>query len=93
MCVAFGQGTGPIFVTLEVLQAARQQYYALVQANLDTWDTNALALTDYARALGRTAAALAALNGEGAITGDRYTQSSALVANKGGCPYCLVSAD
>lgn len=89
MFVAFGQGAGSINVTIDAVQAARQQYRSVVQANIDTWEVNAPVLTEYARALGRTAAALAALNGEGAITAARYTESSALVASKGGCPYCL----
>jgi hypothetical protein len=93
---AFGQGTGPIFVSLEAVQAARAQYFSLIQQNVSTWDANALVLFEYVRALGRTSAFLAAQEGATMVTGGHYQQAASLVAGSQAfsestdidCPFC-----
>ena len=91
--VAFGQGAGPIFMTVEAVQAARDQYRPLVQARQGEWDSNALVLFEYARSLGRTAATIAAQQGSPQINAEHYQQASsrvasASVASRIACPFC-----
>lgn len=91
--VAFGQGAGPVFLTVEAAQAARAQYKPLVTARLGEWDSQALMLFEYARALGRTAAHFAAHEGSPEIDAGHYQQASALLADRSrsaqvACPFC-----
>ncbi len=91
--VAFGQGAGPMFVTVAAAQAARTQYRPLVTARLGEWDTQALTLFEYAGALGRTAAHVAAQEGSPEIDAGHYEQASSLLATRSrsaqvACPFC-----
>jgi len=91
--VAFGQGAGPIFMTVEAVQAARDQYRPLVQGRLSEWDSNALVLFEYARSLGRTAANIAAQQGSPQIDAAHYREASSRVASASAstriaCPFC-----
>lgn len=87
--VAFGQGTGPVRVAQGVCRDLRERYTPrLDEAVLARWGDEAVQALERIRAIGRTAAAEAALAGRTAISPQELRTAILRVETQSGTPIC-----
>jgi hypothetical protein len=77
--VAFGQGTGAVWVHHEAVRALRTLYAGYVGRALQYWDEDAGQALERVRATGRLAALLAIQAGRMAITEHDFTTAAGMV--------------
>jgi hypothetical protein len=88
--MAFGQGTVTMFATPSAARLARAAYKTILKA--EEWDQNALAVLEFARAVGRVSAHLA--NHQGAtVIGTKHLKEAFRLVRHGQmrpvmCPFC-----
>lgn len=92
LVAAFGQGTGTMNITRDAMSAIANTYWPIInsQTNLDTGLLQAL---EYARGLGRAAAARALANGYNLVRPEDFQAAADAfqphrVAALQDCPYC-----
>jgi hypothetical protein len=87
--VAFGQGTGPMRVAHGACRDLRERYTPRVdEAVLARWEDEAVQVLERIRAIGRTAAAEAALAGRTAISAADLRAAALRVEEVSGTPIC-----
>ena len=88
--MAFGQGAGTMHATPAAVRAGRLKYGPTLK--VQNWDADAPQVLEFARALGRVAANLAAQEGSTAIDEQHFRRASELVIGHQigpwSCPYC-----
>ena len=77
--VAFGQGTGAVWVHREAVTALRALYAGYMERALQYWDEDAVQALERVRATGRLAAHLAIQDGRLAITEHDFTTAAGTV--------------
>jgi hypothetical protein len=93
MLIAFGQGTGGMHVSLELIDTVWKRYTRPVTRRLAEWESLAPETLEYARGLGRLAAVLALQDGRNVIAGrdleeaDRRFRKNEFAFFQR-CPYC-----
>ncbi|HKH45917.1 MAG TPA: hypothetical protein VKM72_14745 [Thermoanaerobaculia bacterium] len=87
--VAFGQGTGPMRVAQGACRDLRERYTPRIdEAVLARWEDEAVQVLERIRAIGRTAAAEAALAGRTAISAQELRTATLRVEAESGTPIC-----
>jgi hypothetical protein len=87
--VAFGQGTGPMRVAQGACRDLRERYTPRIdEALLARWEDEAVQVLERIRAIGRTAAAEAALAGRTAISTQDLRTAVVRVETQSGTPIC-----
>ena len=77
--VAFGQGTGAVWVHREAVTALRALYAGYMERALQYWEEDASQALERVRATGRLAALLAIQTGRIAITASDVTTAAGMV--------------
>lgn len=87
--MSFGQGCGAVRVSQGACVALRERYLPRIEEDLPArWDTEALQVLERIRAIGRTAAAHAAIAGENVISPARLTDAARRVEIQSGTALC-----
>jgi hypothetical protein len=87
--VAFGQGTGAVRVSQGACVALGERYLPRIdEALVARWEAEAVQVLERIRAVGRTAAAHAALAGENVLTPARFTDAARRMEISSGTPVC-----
>jgi hypothetical protein len=93
--IAFGQGCGPILVTVEAVAAVRTAYQRRIEQYGGDWDADCLLVLEYARMVGRLAADKALADGSLQVEAGHVTSAlselEARIAAGGAwrpCPLC-----
>lgn len=87
--VAFGQGTGPVRVANGACRDLRERYTPRIdEAVLTRWEDEAVQVLERLRAIGRTAAAEAALAGRTALSAQELRTAILRVENQSATPFC-----
>jgi hypothetical protein len=94
LLIAFGQGTGSLYIHPDVISQARRTYRPIVADALASWSATAIQAHEYARALGRIAGHLAVGEGLDIVLIKHVDAAAAMLrANSGttacaNCPFC-----
>lgn len=74
--VALGQGTGPMRISHSACRAFGERYAPRIDDAMAGWETKAVQVLERMRAIGRTAAAQAAVAGENVLSAGRLTDAA-----------------
>jgi hypothetical protein len=89
MFVAFGQGTGSVRVSRDACAAFHSRYYDWIdEALLAAWGNEAVQILERVRAIGRSLAFQASLEGQTAIDGSTVLAVARAVEEGESCPWC-----
>jgi hypothetical protein len=87
--VALGQGTGAMRISQSACRALAERYAPRIDDALcGAWESNAVQVLERLRAIGRTAAALAAMAGENALSAGRLIDAARRVESVSLTPLC-----